>query len=133
MIFEQRMTNAALDRLLRWLLAPVEGGDGAWRGGLAGREVIILTDQTHDRMRCMTPVASLEEAPEALLRTLLEANFDRALDARYALHEGALWSVFLHPLASLHPADLESGLRQVVTLADNTGTSFASGGLVFGD
>lgn len=133
MIFgPQRMTNASLDGLLRRLLEPIEGGDGAWKGGFGGRDVYVFTDESHDRMRCMTPVAAMNDASESLLVTLLEANFDRALDSRYAIHDGTLWSVFLHPLASLHSDDLKSGLSQVVTLADNTGTTFASGGLVFG-
>jgi len=132
MISEPHMRNATLDGLLRRHLDPIEGGDGAWRGVLGAREVIVLTDEHHDRMRCMTLVAPLDDAPPALLRTLLEANFDRALDARYAIHGDGLWAVFLHPLSTLQPRDLEPALRQVVTLADNTGTTFASGGLVFG-
>ncbi len=31
----------------------------------------------------------------------MQANFDTALDARYAIAKGALWSTFIHPLSDL--------------------------------
>jgi hypothetical protein len=62
---------------------------------------------------------------------LLGANFDRALDARYASGRGYLWSVFLHPLSSLTDSEFLDGVEQVVTLARNYGTSYASSNLLF--
>lgn len=67
------------------------------------------------------------------MEIILVANFHTALDARYAVANGAVVSVFVHPLSSLQEADLRSGLCQVATLANNFGTSHSSGALGFGD
>ena len=64
-------------------------------------------------------------------RLLLAANFDRALDARYAVARGYVWSVFIHPLSLLTDAQFIDGVSQVVTLADTYGTSYTSTDLVF--
>ena len=62
----------------------------------------------------------------------MRANFDSALDARYALRDGQLWSVYLHPLPTLTRTDFESGLGQVLSLAHTFGTTFSSGEFRFG-
>ena len=72
----------------------------------------------------------LEDAE--LLWTLLCANFDRALDAKYAIHRGLLWSTFVHPLGELTAAEFESGLKQVYTLRATYGTTYTSTDMVFG-
>ncbi|HKA25292.1 MAG TPA: hypothetical protein VKF80_09950, partial [Candidatus Eisenbacteria bacterium] len=66
------------------------------------------------------------------LALLLRANFDRALDAKFALRGEELWSLFVHPLSTLVSDDLGLFLDQVVTLVKNTGTTYASTDLVFG-
>ena len=67
-----------------------------------------------------------------MLLRLMQANFDSALDARYAIAQGALWSTFIHPLSSINDEDFVSGLGQTVNLVLTYGSSFASGGVVFG-
>jgi hypothetical protein len=69
---------------------------------------------------------------EAILRRCLQANFATALDARYGIAQGVLWSTFLHPLGSLDERLFLSGLGQTVTLARTYGTTFQSGELAFG-
>ena len=63
---------------------------------------------------------------------ILRANFDRTLDARYALFRGFLVSIFLHPLSALTGPELESGLKQVSNLVRNYGGTYSSGGVRFG-
>jgi hypothetical protein len=46
--------------------------------------------------------------------------------------DGLLVAAFMHPLSSLQADDLRSALHQVVKLAENFGTSYASEGLSFG-
>ena len=79
----------------------------------------------------MTPVVEESALSSEDLRALLAANFDRALDARYAVARGYLWSVFLHPLTTLTDAQFLDGVEQVVNLAQNYGTSYTSSDLVF--
>ena len=94
--------------------------------------VIVIADARADRMRAMVPIASAEGLSEADLLRMMQANFDSALDARYAVAHGRLWGVFLHPLAPLEKDELLSGLVQVITVARTYGTAYTSGGAVFG-
>lgn len=82
-------------------------------------------------MRIMAPIGVVEELDADLLHVLLQANYDRALDARYAMRGNELWSVVVHPLATLATDDLPSLFDQVTTLVKNTGSTFASTELVF--
>ena len=63
---------------------------------------------------------------------MMQANFDTTLDARYALAEGRVWAVYIHPLASLRDAQLLSGIGQTVNAALSYGTLYSSGALAFG-
>jgi hypothetical protein len=65
------------------------------------------------------------------MHSALSANYDRALDAKYAIADGVLWSTFLHPLRSLTEDDFLSALDQVQRLAETAGTTFSSSDLVF--
>jgi len=126
------MTNARLDVLIRELSHKVEGQFGYWQFAIEGRDLLVITDERHNRMRIMTPVASQDQLDMDELVRLLSANYDRALDAKYALSQDTLWSVFTHPLAELTDEQFIGCVGQVATLADNFGTSYASSGLFFG-
>jgi hypothetical protein len=94
--------------------------------------VLIISDPIADRMRAMVPIrsaAGLE--PEELMR-LMQANFDTALDARYAVAQGRLWGVFIHPLSPLKKDQLLSAIAQTVTVAQTYGTFYSGGALQFG-
>lgn len=126
------MTTTAIGKLLDSYLSQLDGKPGFWRGVREEVEVFVLSDESHDRMRIMAPIGEVREMHPELLQVLLQANYDRALDARYALRGKELWSVTVHPLATLAPDDFASFLDQVVKLVKNTGSTFASSDLVFG-
>ena len=126
------MTSSAIGKLLDSYLSELEGEDGYWRGMREDVQVFVLSDDSHDRMRIMAPIGELKELDPKVLQLLLEANYDRALDAKYALRGKELWSVSVHPLATLAPDDFASFLDQVVRLVKNTGSTYASSDLVFG-
>jgi len=92
----------------------------------------VVVDPNANRMRILVPIASVEGLGEAELLRLMQANFDSALDARYAVANGRLWSTFIHPLEELQAEQLISGLAQTVTLAQTYGDTYSSGALVFG-
>ncbi|MCC6653167.1 MAG: type III secretion system chaperone [Candidatus Eisenbacteria bacterium] len=125
------MTTQAMGKLLESYLQDFEGQPGFWRGNRHEVPVFIFSDDEHDRMRIMAPIGVVEELDADLLHVLLQANYDRALDARYAMRGNELWSVVVHPLATLATDDLPSLFDQVVTLVKNTGSTFASTELVF--
>ncbi len=125
------MTTAAMGKLLESYLQELEGEKGFWRGNRGEVPVFVFCDDEHDRMRLMAPVGVVEDLDPDLLHVLLQANYDRALDARYAMRGRELWAVVVHPLATLATDDLPSMFEQLVTLVKNTGSTFASTELVF--
>lgn len=126
------MNNARLESLIRERCEIEEGQPGYWKFEYQGRIVLVITDESHDRMRIITPVAEVTELSEEIWLLALTANFDRALDARYAVNGEYLWSAFIHPLSPLTDHQFTDGLQQVTTLADNFGTTFSSSSLAFG-
>lgn len=94
--------------------------------------VLVVFALGADRMRAMVPIAGIDDVtPEEMLR-LMQANFDTALDARYAVAQGRVWGVFLHPLSGLDREEFLSGLTQTVNLARTYGTLYSGGAAVFG-
>ena len=128
----EAMTNQRLDALIRNNAQNVEGQLGYWQLNISGRDLLVITDASHNRMRIMSPVAAQERMDEAELIRLLEANFSSALDAKYALRDGTLWSVFTHPMGELTDEQFLDCLAQVFNLANNFGSSYASSNLTFG-
>ena len=94
--------------------------------------VLILTDTDADRMRALVPIRSSEEMTSEEVLRVMQANFDTALDARYAIANGKLWGTFIHPLASLEKDEFISGLGQTINIAKTYGTLFSGGSLSFG-
>ena len=80
----------------------------------------------------MVPIRSAEGLdPEELMR-LMQANFDSALDARYAVAQGRLWGVFIHPLSPLEREQFLSALVQTINVARTYGDTYASGAITYG-
>ena len=95
--------------------------------------VLIVMDPFADRMRAMVPIRAASELSEEDLMRVMQANFDTALDARYAVANGRLWGTFIHPLSPLKRDQLISGLGQTVNLALTYGTLFTGGAMSFGN
>jgi hypothetical protein len=110
----------------------LKGSDGQWQMTREGLSLMVLADESHNRMRIIAPAAEAKELNPEVLMKVMEANFVAALDARYAVFKGIVWAAFIHPLDSLVERDLISGLKQVTTLVKTTGTSYSSSELHFG-
>ena len=126
------MNNTRLDQLIREIAENVDGVFGAWRFEVTDILMYCITDEAHDRMRVIAPIANVDETPEEVLRECLAANFDRALDARYCIHDETIWGAFIHPLSHMTEDFFESAVAQVVQVAKNFGGSYSGGALVFG-
>ena len=85
----------------------------------------IVTDYRKDSFK-------ISEVDPSMYSRLLQANFESTLDARYAISNGYIWSVFIHPLESLNEDLLDSGYLQTLTAAQTFGTSYTSGVASFG-
>lgn len=126
------MTNEKIQKILYREAQDVEGQLGAWQFNYRQHQTMILTDESANRMRIMTPVIEEKDLEEGQLKLMLEANFDRALDAKYALFDGLVWAVFTHPLAELEVEQFKDAMNQVITLSETFGSTYNSTGFVFG-
>lgn len=93
--------------------------------------MILVQDTSADRMRIMAPVGTLDGLGLSELRTLMEANFHTALDARYAVSNGRVYALFLHPLSSLTETETVAAMDQVAGLVLTYGRGFSSTGTGF--
>ncbi len=125
------MSNPHLDALIRRIDPEARSQDGKWQFTVAGTPVILITDEDADRMRIMSAVVTTDELDGKTLMRLMQANFDSALDARYAVAHGTLWSTFIHPLSALQDREFLEGLGQVVNLVHSFGSTYSSGALIF--
>ncbi len=124
-----------LERLTEIVLAIDEKAEvrgRAMRLTIAEVGVTIITDPKNNRMRAFVAIQSLDGVNQQLLYRMLQANFDSALDARYAIAKEHILSVFVHPLKELKKDQFIEGLGQVVNLVKTYGTAFTSGGMTFG-
>ena len=95
------MNNRRLKKLIEEVGTSISGETGAWRFHVDEIVMFCITDESHDRMRVIAPIANAEELDSELLAECLAANFDRALDARYCIHDGTLWGAFI-PVSYTH-------------------------------
>ena len=126
------MTNVELGFQLAELATVLEGESGFWRVKLNNRELTVITDATHNRMRIISAITDTASVEEGQYLEMLQAQFHKLLDVRYAIYNQVLWSVFTHPLQELSPVQLEDALQQVYLAAENFGSSYSSSPLMFG-
>jgi len=129
-IHEPPMTLERLAEIIFSLDEDAQSNANSFQMTIQDIPVLIITDPNADRMRAMVPI-SKDMAPEEVMR-VMQANFDTALDARYAIAHGKLWGTFIHPLASLEKNEFISAVGQTVNIALSYGTLFSGGALSFG-
>ncbi len=129
----EAMTNERLDKLIGKIGENVAFNDrNMWEFSVVDVPVRVITDQNADRMRIIVAIEQTSTLTPDLLERLMQANFDSALDARYAIAQGMVWATYIHPLSPLNDRQFISGVGQTVNLARNFGTTFSSGALLFG-
>ncbi|MFX0545678.1 hypothetical protein ACEWPL_009050 [Roseovarius sp. S1116L3] len=126
------LSGARLETLVRALDPGAVALGNGWRLSIEGQIVLLVTDSAAGRLRVMVPIRSAGDLSAEELQRMMQANFDTALDGRYAIADGLIWSLFVRPIKGLDKTQLISGLAQVVTLAHSYGASYASGSLMFG-
>ncbi|MEM8641066.1 MAG: type III secretion system chaperone [Cyanobacteria bacterium P01_G01_bin.54] len=110
----------------------VKGAQGRWQFKIGDRPLLLFTDIRYDRMRLFTPIVSAEDLTEEQWQRMMSANFDTALDARYAITDGGtVVATFVHPLSTLSDRDFRSAIYQVTNLAETFGDLYSSGVLEF--
>ena len=125
------MDNNHLDELISRIDPNPKGQKGYWQIEYNNIPIYIITSEKANRMRIISPIRSSEDLGKNKLYRMMQANFDSALDARYSIAKGKLWSAFIHPLTELTDEQFFSGLAQTITLVKSYGKSYSSGALVF--
>lgn len=126
------MTPARLESVLEEEGTNVRSQGNQWQLDLENQSLLVLVNEERDRMRIFTPIIPATQLTPDQVGNTLVANFHTTLDARYAVTDGTLVSVFVHPLSSLQEKDLRSALHQVASLANNFGTTYSSEEIIFG-
>lgn len=125
------MNNKRLEAIIKNLDEDFKGSNGHWQFQVNSATLTVLTDESHDRMRIIIPILESDQLSKDELYRIMQANFDSALDARYAVAKGLLWSTYIHPLASLTDEQFLLGVGQTVNLVSTFGGSYSSGLLNF--
>lgn len=126
-----QMNNDTMDRIIRDEAKDVEGSPGGWQMDYGGQLLLIITDQTNNRMRIFTPILEVIKLESDQMEKMLKANFHSALDAKYSIYEEYVVSVYTHPLKELTEEQFIDAMRQVVVLANTFGTTYNSTGMIF--
>ncbi len=130
-IFSQNMDNEKLKEIYTEVSDSIKGNLGSWQFYVKKVPIICITDENHNRMRIISPIADSENLSDELIKASLVANFHTALDVKYAVSDGVLWSVFIHPLKELSDHQVKDAVSQVYYANVNFGTTFTSTSLTF--
>ncbi len=126
------MTAERLGELIRGIDEEAKSDGPVWAFHVAEFEAVVIYDVSADRMRIIIPIGPAEDIPKEELVRLMQANFDSALDARYAIANGKLWGTFIHPLSELSDEEFLVGLGQTANVVLTYGTTYSSGMFIFG-
>lgn len=125
------MTNEELDVIIKNLGNVIRGNHGHWEFEIDRTRFICLTDKTHNRMRIISPIQEVSNINSEQILKCMEANFHTALDTKYAISNGILWSVFIHPLKELTQNQAIDSISQVYSTVKTFGTTYSSSNLIF--
>ncbi len=133
-VISPAMNNSRLDSIIRDYGEVIHDDTiGCWKFEYRDRVLIVVTDEAQNRVRVMTPVAEAADLGEEIWLMCMSANFDRAMDARYAVSGDYVWSLFVHSLRTLEPSEFVDAMDQVGSLAKNFGSTFSSVDLFFNE
>ncbi|TSE05787.1 hypothetical protein FOF46_21640 [Aquimarina algiphila] len=126
------MDNTKLQEIIEKNADTLGGVSGNWKFLYKETPMLCVTDATNNRMRIISPITESKNLDKDLLLDSMTANFHSALDVKYAISNGILWSVYIHPLKELTPEQAENAISQVYYAAKTFGTTFSSTALIFG-
>jgi len=129
---EALATLEMMDKVLKELDPDLKRERNSWQLDLGTRQMVVIADPNAGRMRVMVPIRTESDLSVDDLSRMMQANFDTALDARYAIARGLLWGTYIHPLTGLSKKQFESGLAQTLSIVLTYGTTYSSSENVFG-
>ncbi len=129
---QEKMTPELLQETIKALAEEVTAEGSTIQFSFKGVPMILIYDEQADRMRLVAPIIETKNLEEGMLEKAMEANYHSALDARYAISNDIVWSVFIHPLSDLRQSFFKSAILQVATARATFGDAYTSGALLFG-
>ena len=125
------MDQATMEKVVKAMAQGSKGENGLVDFQFEQVRMYLISDTTHNRMRIIAPITDSNKLSEEQISAILESNYHQALDARYAVSKGVLFSVYIHPLAELTEAQIKSAVSQVANLALSFGHEYSSGVLSY--
>lgn len=125
------MTQSMMADIIKQLVEETQGSDNNLSFVYNDVVITMISDAAANRMRLVSAVVNASDMSDEQIIASLVSNYHLALDARYAIGNGVLFSTYIHPMAELTKAQLLSAVRQVATLSNTFGTSYTSGELSF--
>lgn len=126
------MTAARLGELIQRIDNDAKHNGNSWEFRLESYLVAVIYDVAADRMRILIPIRSTEDIGQEELMRVMQANFDSALDARYAIAHKVLWGAFVHPLSTLTDEEFLTAVGETANIVATYGSSYSSGLFIFG-
>jgi len=126
------MSQAEMEKIVKQTASASKGEKGVVNFIYNNVRMALISDVKHDRMRIIAAVKKFKALTPQQTKSILESNFHKSLDARYAVSKGVLYSAYIHPLSSLRKKQITSAMLQVSNLAKSFGKKYSSGVLTFG-
>lgn len=127
----QDMNNEIMGSVFELVADTLIGQNGQWQMYFGEIPMMVITDEFHNRMRIISPIKKTEDTSPEEIMQCMEANFHSALDVKYAIADGFIWSAFIHPLKELTRDQLFDAMLQVRAASLTYGDTFTSTDLVF--
>ncbi len=98
---------------------------------MAELETAVIYDIAADRMPIVIPIGATKGITNHELTRVMQADYDSALGARYAISNEQLWGVYIHPLNELSDDEFLAALGETAGFVISYGTSYSSGLFMF--
>lgn len=126
------MSQQQMEAIVKDIASQAAGANGFVSFVYQDVPMTLLSDNVHNRMRIIAAVADYNTLSKEQLNAVMESNFHKALDARYAVSDNILYAAFIHPMEELTEWQIKSAVYQVANLVKSFGTEYSSGALQFG-
>lgn len=121
------LSPAELEHAIRELSEQAKGKNGFMEFYVGEIQMFMVMDPNSNRMRIITPITDYKDLSDEQKEAVMVSNFHGALDARYAVSNGVLYSAFIHPMAELTIPQLLAAIYQVANLSLTFGSEYSSG------
>ena len=129
---DSSMNQVSMENIVKGMAQEAKGENGFVEFIFNNVRMYLISDIKHNRMRIISPITKYKEISPQNVEAVLESNFHKSLDARYAISKGVLYSAYIHSLSELRDYQIKSAVQQVANLALSFGKEYSSGVLTYG-